>query len=146
MTTDIHGWVEVRKFKDQDGQGEFYSAIKIDHFVEKNYKVFAYLFGIRNNFYFKPKLGQRGLPHYEQFQIHSKCHNEKSETLQDLQNWGVDAHDATYVTYKELKEILPRLVSDKVVTQGWLALFAMMYDLNAIYNDEDIRLVVWFDN
>lgn len=144
MTCDIHGWVEVRKFKDQQG-GEFYSIIKIDYLVEQNYKVFAYLFGIRNDFYFKPKFATRGLPEYSKWQKESDHRTEKSETVKDFEAWGIDAHSPTFATYKEIKEILPQLnlVNN---SQGWLALFAMMYDLNSKYADEDIRLVVWFDN
>ena len=142
MTVDIHGWIEVRQFKNES---EFYPVVKIDHFVESNYKVFAYLFGIRNDFYFKPKFAGRGLPKYSDWQKNSDNFHEKSETIKDFEQWGQDAHSPTYATYKELKEILPQLNLINNL-QGWLALFAIMSDLNSKFNDEDIRLVIWFDN
>ena len=88
MGVDIHGWVE---FKPED---EWVGAFQISRLVERDYDVFGLLFDIRNALDVKPVAPGRGIPTDASF-----------ATGWDWDDWKGTGYGATWITYKEIKEI-----------------------------------------
>jgi len=187
MGCDIHGWVEV---KEKYGWA---SVICIDELIWRNYDMFGSLFGVRNYAGFRPIAPNRGFPEDASY-----------ITKRDYKGWGIDAHSATWITWKEIKEIdweeeaeredarihvykvredgtleyrhkflwsselthedyrilrekkelrkdnivykLEKIKRKDALSNDWKALFELMEVLAKRYGDENVRLVVWFDN
>ena len=154
MGADIHGWVEVKElppggYQYTSGTRYWNGVIRIRYLVERSYRVFAILFGMRNTYGVVPLAAGRGLP------------NDRSvDTKLDLENGMVGI---TWALWSELKTVdwaqlpphlgirqgadgeqgaLPRAA---YIPQRWEALFQMMEALAGPYGDENVRLVVWFD-
>jgi len=155
MGCDIHGWVEVKK----DYLDWWIGIIKIDWIADRNYTMFACLANVRNYDNVKPISEPKGIPK-----------DVSDEAKEDIEGWGVDGHSHTWLTWKEIKEydwynnkyyehrvieftkdgikkVKPEWKSMKeAISSGWQLLFDLMERLAKEYGDENVRLVIWFDN
>lgn len=148
MGADIHGWVEVA----DRTNGRWDGIIRIRYLVERSYRVFAILFGIRNGYGFAPLAARRGLPD-----------DRSIDTKLDLEEGGIGGVGITWALWSELKtvdwaqllpypsiqqhadsqqEALPRAA---YIPPLWEALFRVMEALAVPYSDDGVPLVVWFD-
>ena len=166
MGCDIHGWVEValpkhiihvlnrvlnhfelekvalpRYLKDNDKYRLWVPVLQIDYVVGRNYCMFGNLFGVRNYKLFEPIAAGRGIP------------DDVSDLVRnDYEGWGPDAHSESFITYKEVKSIdwnekgKVGVKRKKCLTEDWKMVFKVMKFLAREYGDDNVRLVVWFDN
>lgn len=94
MGCDIHGYVEVDKRHNRDGDPWWKAAGNLFPFVGRSYDSFGCLFGVRNYSRFDPIAPKRGIP------------DDAGRTVtEDYESWGSDAHSASYITYSEIKAI-----------------------------------------
>jgi len=187
MRCDIHGWVEVKEVD------IWRAVINIRGIIWRNYDMFGCLFGVRNYAGFRPIAPNRGIPEDASYR-----------TKDDYDKWGLDAHSATWITWKEIKEIdweeeaenedarihvykvnedgsmefllkfswsseltdeeynilhkkkelrkgdklyrIEKIKRKDALSRDWEILFELMEVLAKHYGDENVRLVVWFDN
>lgn len=131
MGCDIHGFVEVKPFPDSDPT-YWKGVIKIDEPIDRNYKMFSYLFGVRKKDDNSPKgiAEKRGLP----------IEGYSTEVLSESGRWGTDGHSHTWIVFEELTPIYSALNDD------WKRLVSMMRYLKSRYGSGNCRIVVWFDN
>jgi hypothetical protein len=83
MGCDIHGWIEIRL----PGLDEWLKVVHAGLIFDREYKMFACLFGVRNYWNLRPLFAMRGRP----------FDSDKRET--------VLGHSATFATYRELSTI-----------------------------------------
>lgn len=149
MGTDISGWVEVRApVTDQDPRWR--AVVRIDWIVSRNYGMFGSLFGVRNDYGFRPIAPSRGLPH----DVSSELKGYGDAPLESSPEW------VSWITWREIREIdwgeqgedpLPgkgrteHARREEVVTRGWRTLLDIMEVLARQFEDDGVRLVVWFD-
>jgi len=88
MGCDIYGWVEVKEDE------YWFAAINIRGILWENYDMFGCLFGVRNYAMFKPIAQKRGIPEDASFR-----------TGEDYREGITDWHSASWITWKEIKEI-----------------------------------------
>lgn len=91
MGCDIHGWVEINPYKDDPWWSP---CIEINSILGRNYDMFGLLFGVRNYATFNPIAENRGIPK-----------NASSIVKNDIKEWGIDAHSASYLTFTEISGI-----------------------------------------
>lgn len=145
MGTDIHGWVEVNQ-----GYSHWQQVIKLggsSNFIGRNYPVFAYLFGVRNEYGVEPLFCGRGMPE-----------NPAYNTSHEYRSGGDGYHGTSYATWAEIvakvdfkmqRGILWRdqeIGLTEVFSDDWLTLFKLMEVLAQWSGPENVRLVVWFDS
>jgi hypothetical protein len=160
MGVDIHGWVETRRPKSE----EWEAAIRIDDIVYRQYGMFASLFGVQNwgqertleNGRFWAIASGRGAPERA-----SSYYREERD-----RNGG--AVGETWVLWSELAVINwdeeggEYIDTDGTVWStpgpgrrrerrrdyrngGWTTLLRMMNLLARQFDEENVRLAVWFD-
>jgi hypothetical protein len=171
MGTDIDGWVEtlVSEYETAHGREELWHEIlSIGQFVNREYLMFASLFGVRNkDNIFHPIAANRGLPPFP------------SDASKRLQEWGCenitwigwDEIQAIDWTEKSLKPVMvtrseedphklwmrspePGRHSEEYITRGdvlhgyeegnWPYLFSLMEQIYNRIHPDDMRLVVGF--
>lgn len=145
MGCDIHGWVEARPFATSKISDDWYSYINAENVLGRNYDMFAKLFGVRLEVVEQRSgqkvisiASQRGLPEYGKYQKDSP-----HVTIDDYREWEGDAHSVSWISYKELQKAL---LENDFHDDRMKALFEMMTSLSKLYGEENVRLVVWFDN
>ena len=128
MGTDICGWVEVPKFEIWRG------VIQINGLLYRNYRMFEFLFGVRNHSFPNPIAERRGLPTDLSWQA-------KQDTL-----LIEDARDQSWIMWEELKSIQWEMVQDLELSYDWRLLFTLMNTLaeQDYIGPEKIRLIVGF--
>lgn len=142
MGTDIHGWVE------KENEREWISIVKIDDLVGRRNEMVSILFGVTHYLdKFEAVAEGRGLPH-----------NIGWYANQDYESWDADAHSPTWILWSELKQVQwleTVLLSDGSQIsrlqilhkcRGWQLLFETMELFAKYAGDDNVRLVVWFDN
>ncbi len=139
MGVDIYGWVEVQ---DPTTHGmvapsfplAWNGVIEISHIVERSYNVFGYFFDVHSSLDIEWSVaGRRGLPpHVSQ---EAETGRMGPPQVWCAQTW-ITAHEVRAARQQDLFEMPP----------GWSLLFKLMDDLAAVYGDERVRLVVWFDS
>jgi hypothetical protein len=157
MGTDIRGWIEVFEVFDQprDLSGAWRAAVRIDNIVERNYGMFGSLFGVRNDYGFRPIAAERGVP----FGISSDL-VRYYEMPADPADRGPDwALSPTWISQRELQSVDwqelgeqpepgtppgPLRRREEVVTPGWRTVLDIMEVLARQFGDDGVRLVVWF--
>lgn len=95
MGTDIHGWIETRDIDD-----EKWIAVTPLFFplANRNYGIFANLFGVRNGGGLKPVAAERGLP--------EDCSVEvKADFTKVFEAFPKEIFGATWITWGEIKAI-----------------------------------------
>jgi len=132
MGCDIHAMVERKG----SPESTHWWVNRGDPEIGRNYQLFSILAGVRGSY--RPISEPRGLP------------EDKREECSDafkawLAEWGGDAHDASWVTLRELKDYL-----NAVGTCGDCGLFElaayMQREVAERYTDKDVRLCFFFDN
>lgn len=126
MGTDINGWIE---YKDVDNLDEWYPAISLDvvYPVGRDYSAFGYLFGVRKVFT-QLVAAKRGIPEDASTQIRSAA----------THSTGFYAH--SWITWQELKS------SGWQYSIYWEPTMKVFEILAHLYGDENVRLVVWFED
>ena len=138
MGTSIRGWIEIG---DPEEQKYWDGIVKIGGFLDRNYKNFAYLFGERNNFDFKPVAAMRGLP--ENISPEAKRDHQENPGHSEswIGWWELEAmqwtHDANGSWIAPNEQV--------VLTDDWKLAFDFMKMLADYYGKNYVRWVVWFD-
>ncbi len=124
MGTDVHGYLEYNtiEFSDEDS---WVKMMDIGLIVERDYDVFAVLFGVRLKEGITPIAFDRGIP------VEKIYKNELS-----------GLNKVTRISWKELYPI----INNWKQLIGWSTLFSVMKILSAQCGSENVRLVVGFDN
>ena len=126
MGTDIDGWIECRReIIDDEG---WIPAIDLGLlYLGRDYRVFGNLFGIRNRTDIQPLAAERGLPDDVSEQVRKEAANQ-------------ELYGHTWISWTQVKEC---------VWEGdmyWKAVVSVSEILATIYGDENVRLVVWFED
>ncbi|BCL80107.1 hypothetical protein ccbrp13_25720 [Ktedonobacteria bacterium brp13] len=125
MGTDIDGWIEYRNI-DLDDE-TWYPAMKIGVvYLGRDYETFGYLFGIRI-LDVQPIAARRGLPA-----------NVSPQVREDAAYGNLYAH--TWITWHEMKQ------GSWKRDVYWDPTIRVLEVLGGLYGDENIRLVVWFED
>ena len=146
MGTDIHGWIECKpSWKDEDEPWE--AIIRVGWLVDRYYDAFGSFFGVRNLPLFGPIAANRGIPADASEEIQQKVQ-------EGLARFPQEYHSHTWIAWPEIKAINweenPTAQEDirerlrDIYTWGQ-QLFQVMNALAERYEEERVRLVVWFD-
>lgn len=130
MGCDIHAHVEVKV----SGKWEHYSAPVVD----RNYRLFARMAGVRSNGDEEPVAEPRGIPD-----------DISLITRMDYEHWGRDAHTPSWLKASEVAEC-------GEYGERWWPIWGYIFQTNFAgwhkypadrpKGVEDVRLVFWFDN
>lgn len=138
MGTDIHLHTEVKI----NGQWYHYSAPN----VQRNYKLFEKMAGVRANGSVEPVAKPRGIPNDASI-VTKVAYNHRQD----------DAHATSYINSKEIVEVeeyaktLWRGGAFSFYDDHWGYLFGNEWNFKETREDypdaiEDVRFVFWFDN
>ena len=141
MGCDIHAHIEV---KVEDKWRHFSTPS-----VERNYRLFALMAGVRNYDEIEPIAEPKGLP--EDITYLTKI---------DYEGWKLDAHDESFLTVRELVELDRRWRYYRNELKNWKHIEIIFhtyifggsltgwyqYPQDNTRNIEDLRVVFWFDN
>lgn len=126
MGTDIDGWIECRRMLIDDETWE--PVMKLGFvYVGRDYQAFRHLFGVRNTANVQPIAAKRGLPD-----------DASPQVKEDARFSGLSAH--SWISWQELKQ------SDWEGDASWQATVKVLAILAGLYGDENVRLVVWFED
>ncbi|RYE29091.1 MAG: hypothetical protein EOP48_32885 [Sphingobacteriales bacterium] len=131
MGTNIVGYIEINSIK-ESGEDIWFEITKIDVVAERNYKIFGNLFGIRLETGVNALAASRGVPRGTSNSNTLSC---KSDTFV--------GH--TWANWRELK-LAKNLIYSYPESSGWGFIFDSMEMLSKKYGEENVRLVVAFDN
>lgn len=104
MGCDIHGWVEVRPYKNVAPE-DWESVVNISNIIGRNYDMFGLLFGVRNYCNYEPIADSRGMPKYGKHQKKEDDEDDRPYTLKESDSWNGDAHSHTFITWSEIEKI-----------------------------------------
>lgn len=154
MGTDITDWIEVKVppqpgyLNDNDPWAGWTPLIRTTRLIERNYGMFGALFGVRNDYGFRPIAPDRGQP---------------SDLSRELDEWGeISAppwpFSPSWITWGEIKAIDWEELGDlapedtyagirrrDVLSLGWRTALDLMERLAQQFGDTGVLLVVWFD-
>jgi hypothetical protein len=126
MGTDIMGWVECRRKLIDDETWE--AVLNLDFvYLGRDYQAFGRLFGVRNTTKVQPIAAKRGLPA-----------DSSSQVKKEAAASGFYAH--SWISWQELK------TSEWEADQYWQPLMKVLEILASLYGEENVRLVVWFED
>ena len=176
MGTDIHGWVEVNSLIG------WYAVVNAGWLLDRDYRMFGSLFGVRNNTEFTPLASLRGLPENATaearrvFGDSESYHSLTYITLRELRSvdWdelaldgrasGRENGDSEVCEATVLEKTDPRRIDGATWEEGKIVfsvkavsrkeslgasgnlVLNLMETLSARYSEDEIRLVVYFDN
>lgn len=141
MGCDIHAGVEVmvHPFKEYPGFGIWRMAGELP--INRDYRLFAILAGVRNAENITPISDPRGLP------------EDASRVMKGWhEHWGSDAHSASYVTLDEIQDWLRANTSiESLLLTNLGKIGSELFIRGQRWYPEggatgDIRLVFFFDN
>ncbi|MFD5270854.1 hypothetical protein [Streptomyces sp. NPDC058335] len=149
MSTEVSGTIEsrpgARLWGPDDEDSVWHAAIDLFLLNSGNaYAALACLFGVRNQFGFRPLAEGRGIP------------GDASEELRaEYAPYGdsPDVHGTTWITWAELTsadwqetDISGTRSRDMVAGDrtDWGPVWSVMRTLGALHGAENVRLVVWF--
>lgn len=146
MGCDIRGVVEIntrgRGDSDTDREDWWCVLTNVMIWVERNYEMFARLFGVRDRHGIQPVAPDRGLPDDRSDELEAELDWYRDRPPGDL--FGtVEFHSPSWITLATLQEID---LDEEIVTPGWERLFTVMELFAEEYGAENVRLVAWFDN
>lgn len=135
MGCDIHLHQEVKI----NGEWHHYRHRSID----RSYKLFALMAGVRNNSKLEPVVQPKGLP--EDLTFLTRYDYEE--------NWGSDAHTPSWLDPQEVKQVIERFFTEDIwEAEKWFGyLFGhswtelLQYPSEMPKGLEDYRFVFWFD-
>jgi hypothetical protein len=131
MGTNIIGYVEINTIRFSK-ENLWFDIIDISVIAEQDYSIFGLLFGIRNNINTRPIAKNRGLP--------NDSINSKSKNF-----IGEDKIGHSWINYKEIKNNI-NIIPLNEFTWGWKFIIDSMDKLSSHYGEENVRLIVVFDN
>jgi len=131
MGSNIVGYIEINSVKESD-EDIWFEIIKIDVVAERNYEIFGNLFGVRSETGVNALAASRGIP----------TDTSNSSSLICKSNTFV-GH--TWANWRELK-LAKNLIYSNPESSGWAFIFESMETLSKKYGEENVRLVVAFDN
>lgn len=127
----------------------WYAVIDAGELLDRNYDAFGMLFGVRNRAGFAPVADHRGLPADVSDSVRE--HGTPPEDADD-EMW-ICYHSPTWVSWAEIKAInweesaLDRpLTRRDALDDSFQMVFELMETLAKRVGDNNVRLVVWFDN
>jgi hypothetical protein len=151
MGTDIVGWIEANVPPRADYPGDPYAGwtpvIRITHRVERNYGMFGSLFGVRNDYRFRPIASDRGQP---------------TDLSAELEEWGEIpgppyGWTPTWITWGEIRaidweepgDLLPEdphagIRRRDVLSPGWQTTLGLMERLAQQFGETGVHISVWF--
>ncbi len=153
MGTDISGWIEVYTPEIYPGGPRRWTAVvNVVEIVARNYGMFGSLFGVRNDYGFRPIAPSRGIP------------ADVSDDLTDYDDVPLDSGSSlwlpSWITWHEISEIdwdeygsrpapwqgtsTPARRRDMLSTE-WKTALDIMEVLARQFGEDNVRLVVWFD-
>lgn len=152
MGCDIHGTIEVKRADLGGGRGLWFTVVKLDQLLPRDYNIFAHLFGVRHyngeheieadfaNGFMEPKelYANRGLP------------NDISDTTErEYSEWELDAHSESWAYHHEVESAVKATELETV--EGWSNAIEYSSNLSEFFSDDEhldgkVRWVVWFDN
>lgn len=131
MSTNLLGWVEVNEINKSD-EDYWFRVIELDVIVEQSYDVFGALFGVRVKPGIEPVAKDLGFPAGS-----DKKHAKEFEHESIV---GV-----TWANYGEISSALDQLCENEFM-EGWRVVRKAMSSLSEIYGNNNVRVVVAFDN
>lgn len=144
MGTDIHLNIE-KKNRDTNKWEEvqlYYKDINSNYIVADPYKGRSYLlFGYLAN------VREKGHTFKEPTYT---LPNDLSDSVKAFYEfWKMELHSPTWYTLPELKQYIEKVLNkeDKIILDDFIFQIEYYISLssNGIYNDNDIRLIMWFD-
>ena len=131
MGTDIHGGGEINA-RDYSSESVWLKVLDIRALCGRNYTLFARLFGVRNSGQREALASRRGLP------------PDASSEIRDALG-GNGWVGRSWISFRELK---PHLGQMPVTGDdwGWSFVLDSMIRLAEHYGDDNVRMVVAFDN
>jgi hypothetical protein len=123
MGTDIDGWIECKQVSEAWTPAVALGAV----YLGRDYQAFGKLFGVRNIANIQPIAAKRGLPE-----------DVSQQVKKDAMYSGLYAH--SWIAWQELKE------NNWGVDRYWEAMVKVLEILADLHGDENIRLVVWFED
>jgi hypothetical protein len=151
MGCDIHGCIEYNynkrwrhREKEKNPIWEF--LMDTNMFMDRNYKLFGDLFGVRKYDEDPTIIGERGIPDdWKEGPDDTKA--EEHDGFKDWIEGNVDWHSPSWALWGELKGYFSTSNSSyQQLGNDWLMLADLMRLFARRYGENDIRLVVWFDN
>jgi len=136
MGCDIHthieknkgnGWVNCTRYTFEYSGTPQRSEVLEDRYYER----FGYLAGVRG--LSVPSVEVKGLPK-----------DATKETLKDFEQWKDDAHNMSYLTLKEIKKIHRNIKKESKCLKQWIKYLKLIKE--DYLEDDEIRVVFWFDN
>lgn len=131
MGSNIIGYIEINPIQESDTD-VWYEIVKIDVVAERNYEVFGYLFGVRPKPGVNALAASRGIP----------MATSNANSL--VSKFGTYVKH-TWINWLELKLAKSRIYLNSEIS-GWKFIFESMETLSSKYGEENVRLVVAFDN
>ena len=176
MSTDIHGWVEVK------GKERWHGVVRIDWIIDRNYDMFGCLFGERR-VNFEPVASNEAPQDVSSEVIHDDDFSHLGSeqlTYKEIKNINWDEESIELIPRVYVKDDFSKLrpvkdyeLSDseydklnqekvfekdqliyklekikrrECLTPDWSRLFEFMRVLAEEVGDENVRLIVWFDS
>jgi hypothetical protein len=110
------------------------AVVKIDDIVERNYRVYGFLFGVHDPTHlYTAVAGRRGLPPHVSQEVRQAV-GDDDDVVQSA---------ATWMLWSEMQASNWRATIE--LSTGWKILFTLMQDLADQYSEQRVRLVIWFD-
>jgi len=126
MGTDIDGWIECRRRLIDEETWEAVMKLGFVYFG-RDYNAFGQLFGVRNTKSTQSIAAKRGLPD-----------DVSPPVKEEARGAGLFAH--SWISWQELQQ------SNWKGDTHWQALRKILEVFAGLYGDENVRLVVWFED
>lgn len=152
MGCDIYGWVEVR-----NKSGDWNRQIRITELTKPDYALFGLLFGVRSYSYYIPLAEERGLPddlsnetriESEPDWTHSHSWITWAEIISNFDNKAINDEQLELfrgtLAPEQFKSEKQLKVQDIILQRK--TFYNELTKLATTYQNQNIRLVVWFDN
>lgn len=131
MGTNIIGYIEINSVSESE-EDIWFEITKIDVLAERDYEIFAQLFGVRSETQIAAIAASRGIP--------KSTSNPSSLTCPKNTFVG-----HSWANWSELKSVRS-LIESNGEALGWQFIFQSMELLSKRYAENNVRLVVAFDN
>ncbi|HEV8192678.1 MAG TPA: hypothetical protein VGP82_14525 [Ktedonobacterales bacterium] len=151
MGTDIVGWIEVdvpaQPGYPNDPWAGWTPVIRITDLVERNYGMFGSLFGVRNDYHFRPIAPDRGQPSDLSAEL-----EEWSEIPVPPWDWApswITWGDLRAMNWEEPGDVPPEGIHTgirrrDVLSPGWRTTLDLMERLAQQFGEAGVRMSVWF--
>lgn len=133
MSTEIFGWVQVNT-REISHEDRWLDVMRITMYAERNYDLFCEFFGVCCSTSIA-RGSHTGLPI-----IMAKPVRDYMEIAQTDRN----SHDFTWVTFAEIRDGVEKYERNRGIP-GWHLVFSTMRYFAGDYGDENVMLIVGFD-